>query len=274
MLMSKTSENNSVYKERIILNELKRIIKSEYKIEISKIEKNEESTDGNVYIVHDKKGKYVMKIYDSIEHTNTIVGIHNLLSSLYIPRIIKTINNEKYLKYNNKYIVIYSFLEGNQISDIDFISIIPIIAKELKKMHYLVKDNKLNIKKVPFDVDKSLRMSILHFDLTKNNIFYHNGKVGFIDFDDAKFGPAICDISIIISFLFISKKRGIDNKGIKIFIDSYYENDLDLKTKEMKYLKEYALKWINYLQDNNEFDTSLKESFETKKEYIEKQISG
>lgn len=115
-------------------------------------------------------------------------------------------------------------------------------------------------------------MSILHFDLNKNNIFYNNGKVGFIDFDDAKFGPSICDISIIISFLFLSKKRGIDSENIKNFIDSYYGDELELKKKEIKYLKEYALKWIDYLQYNNEFDTSLKESFETKRNLIEKYL--
>mgnify|MGYP003308183202 CR=1 FL=1 len=55
-------------------------------------------------------------------------------------------------------------------------------------------------------MDKTLRKSILHFDLTKGNVFYNN-KIEFIDFDDAKYGNSIYDVTILIGFLFISKKR-------------------------------------------------------------------
>ena len=50
-------------------------------------------------------------------------------------------------------------------------------------------------------------MSILHFDVTKNNIFYNDGKIYFIDFDDAKYEPVICDVAIAITNLFISKAK-------------------------------------------------------------------
>lgn len=241
------------------------ILNNNYNIHVTTIEKNEESTDGNVYILKNDQTKYVMKIYESLEHTKMMVSIHNLLRDLYIPRIVKTVDNRDYINLDNKYAVMYTFLNGNQICEIDFGPLIPSIARAVRKMHSLVNCNDINIKKVPFEVDESLRSSILHFDLTKNNIFYDDGKIGFIDFDDAKFGPAICEISIIVSLLFISKKRGINREGIKTFIESYYENEPELKKQELKYLKEYALKWLDYLLKNNEFDTSLKSSFENKR---------
>ena len=41
------------------------------------------------------------------------------------------------------------------------------------------------------------------------NIFFKYGigcKISFIDFDDAKYGPSVCDVAIAISNLFFSKK--------------------------------------------------------------------
>lgn len=242
-----------------------------YDIEINEIIKNEESTDGNVYMLKNDNNKYIMKIYDNLKHAELMVNIHHMLSNLYIPRIINTKDNNGYLKYDNKYIVIYSFLQGIQICEIDFDNLIPAIAKEVRRMHDLINDNELGMKELPFTISSNLnRYSILHFDLTKHNIFYNeeNNEIGFIDFDDVKYGPSICEVAIIISLLFLSKKRGVNKEGMDLFIDSYYGNDTILKQKELKYLKEYALKWVDYILDNNNFDTSLKESFEVKKKLI------
>lgn len=244
------------------------LLNSNYDINISEIIKNEESTDGNVYLLKGNN-KYIMKIYDDLKHTKLMINIHNKLNNLYIPRIIYTKDNNSYLEYNNKYIVIYSFLEGIQICEMDFTNLIPAIAKEVRKMHDLINNNELGMIELPFTISNNLnRYSILHFDLTKHNIFYNEDKIGFIDFDDVKYGPSICEISIIISLLFLSKKRGVNKEGIDLFIDAYYGSDIELKNMELPYLKEYALKWVDYILDNNNFDTSLKESFEIKKKLI------
>ena len=106
----------------------------------------------------------------------------------------------------------------------------------------------------------------MHFDLTKENIFINDKQVGFIDFDDAKYGDSLCDIAILISFLFVSKKWGIDNKNINLFLDNYYkEDEKDLRNVEKKYIKIYIEEWVNYILDGHEFDSSLKDSFEFKK---------
>ena len=171
-----------------------------------------------------------------------------------------------------KYIVIYSFLEGKQLSE--FINennnicpdeIVKLIAKEVRKLHDLTLNNSFNFKTIDF-ANNLNRKSILHFDLTKDNIFINNDKIGFIDFDDAKYGDSICDVAILLSFLFISKKRGIDNKKINIFLDNYYdEGEKKLKNEELRYIKMYIKSWIDYILGGHEFDTSLKNSFEFKK---------
>ena len=44
------------------------------------------------------------------------------------------------------------------------------IAKYLRNLHEL-KNTEVNLKSVPFQINSN-RMSILHFDVTKNNIFF------------------------------------------------------------------------------------------------------
>ena len=133
--------------------------------------------------------------------------------------------------------------------------------------------NMFNLKEVPFKIDKALtRCSMLHFDLTKVNIFYNdkNDKIGIIDFDDAKYGPSVVDVAICCSLLFISKSKGIDTDGINTFINEYYSND---NKNEIMFIKEIALEWTKYILNNNQFDTSTNESFKLKKELIEKELS-
>ena len=147
------------------------------------------------------------------------------------------------------------------------------IAIQIRYLHTLTSNNnEYNLKEIPFCKNNTSRKSLLHFDLTKNNIFFNKEieKTGFIDFDDAKYGPSICDVAITICLLFKSKKRGINTEGIKLFIDSYYNDDINLKEKEIKYIKEYVINWVDYILNENEFDTSLRESFEFKKYQIQK----
>lgn len=267
-------------KEDIIKCEMKRVLKEKYDIDFKKIEKSNQSTDGNVYIVYCKSEKYIIKIYKEIEHTESMVKLYSRLKllDLNIPRIILSKSGKEYEKIlNTNYLVIYSFLDGEQISwnsktgklDND---IIVSIAKELRKFHKGTEKNEFDLPKVPFK-NNDKRQSALHFDLTRNNIFIcNNNQIGFIDFDDAKYGDSVCDIAILIANLFFSKTRGVDIKGLQKFVDEYYYNEIALKDEEVPLIKEYALHWINYILDGNEFDTSTTESFEIRKKLISEKL--
>lgn len=142
--------------------------------------------------------------------------------------------------------------------------IIRSIAHELRWIHTITKNMINNLPKVEF-ANELERKSLLHFDLTKHNIFVDGKKVGFIDFDDAKYGDSVCDVAIAISFIFISKKNGFNIEGAKCFLDEYYSQNKKDRLIEERLIKKYAIEWIDYIIDNNEFDSSLKESFEFKK---------
>lgn len=251
------------------MEDIKNILEKEYLINIIDISKSDESTVGNVYIIYTNNSKYVLKIYDNKKHTESITLLHtNLSSKFYIPKIIFNKDSNLYIQISSNYMVLFSFLEGIQIGKLDRIddNIIINIAKELRKLHDETSINDYKLDEVKCDIE---RKSLLHFDLTKGNIFYNEGKIGFIDFDDSKYGPSIYDVAIIMCLLFFSKKKGIDKNNIKLFLDTYYEYDNDLKYKEVKYIKEIAINWINDVLANTEFNPSTKESFEVKKNLIQ-----
>ena len=77
-------------------------------------------------------------------------------------------------------------------------------------------------------------------------------------------GSSIYDVSILISFFFISSKHGVNINGINTFISSYYEKDEKIKKEEIPLIKKCALEWINYLINEKKISTSLIEVFETK----------
>ena len=117
------------------------------------------------------------------------------------------------------------------------------------------------------------RKSLVHFDLTKNNIFIDaNHSIGIIDFDDAKYGESVCDIAILIANLFFSKTYGVDLEGINKLIDGYYLENIELKNRESPFIKKYALKWIEYTLRESKLDSSIVESFKIKYRLIEENL--
>jgi Ser/Thr protein kinase RdoA (MazF antagonist) len=230
-------------------------------------------------MIYTCENKYVVKIYEDIKHTKAMISLHNFLisSEIYVPKIITSLNGKQYTTLvKNKYIVVFSFLKGEHLTwnkeqcNLDE-NTVTAIAKTLRKMHNVTTDNNMfELPNLPFE-NNLKRNSVLHFDLTKDNIFIdkeQNNKIGFIDFDDAKYGASVCDLAIAVATLFFTKKAGAKIKLARKFINEYYGDELELKSEELPLLKDFALKWIDYILDGNEFDTSTKESFEIKRKLI------
>lgn len=262
-------------------SKIEKIIKDEYNIKnIIKIEKNENSSQGNVYIIYTHTKNYVVKKYKELSHAKSMIEIHNFLedNDFNSPIVYKNNNKIQYSKLNDdSYIVLYSFMIGKELGYEDNsktldLNIVENIAKAIKKFHNITREfNNQNIDNIPFKIEKEIsRKSLLHFDLTRSNIFNNNGKIGIIDFDDVKFGASVCDVAIAIANLFFSKSRGIDEKGYKKFIEVYYSDEKEeIKDIEIPMIKDIAIKWINYVLNTNSFDASDKESFEVRKKLIE-----
>lgn len=260
-----------------MIMELKQSIQENYDIKITEITKNEESTDGNVYIINSSNKKYVVKVYDSLDHVKNMIDVYKILkkNKINAPVIINTNENKMYISlFKTKYVIVYSFLKGKQIefknNRLDEITILK-ISRLLRKMHECtLNSNVYNLPIVEFiDYNNSLRKSILHFDITSKNVFTNDYEIYFIDFDDAKYGPCVCDVAIAVANLFFSKTRGVDKKGIESFINEYYKNDDVNKEKELPLIKEIAINWIDDILNYNNFDSSMKDSLKIKRKLIE-----
>lgn len=247
------------------------VLEDKYEINIKKIEKNEESTDGNVYIVECTHSKYVLKLYNSEKHTVAMVELHNLLENNKInaPRIICDKKGDRFVYHKGEYFVLYSFIEGKKLKEVTFNKKeIKQVAKALRRLHSLgIEIN--GIDKISLS-EKNDRNTLLHFDITKNNIFICNDEIYFIDFDDAKFGPAVYDVAIAVTNLFISKSNGANIDGIKYFIDEYYHESDILKNKELSQIKEASNTWLRSTLKNEILSTSIKEGLENKLYWIDK----
>lgn len=262
-----------------IENQIRFVLNEKYNInEIENIEKSIDSTDKNVYIIYGKE-KYIAKIYNNLEHTLEMIKLYNFLNDLDIsvPKIYSATDNNQYSQIDKYYIVIYSFINGKQLEFTNkqlnrklIIEIAKYLSAFHKKTEYYISNN---LPQMPFEINPDLRKSVLHFDLTKDNIFVDENKVTLIDFDDAKYGNSVCDIAIFIANIFFSKTRGIDQEGIKIFLNSYYENNFNLKQKEIPYIEKFALMWIKYTIDNNYFEVSTTESFIVKEKLIKENMN-
>ena len=269
-------ENYILDAEKGILH-IKDEIEKKYSLKNVEIVKNEDSTDGNVYNIYTEENKYVLKIYKDLCHVKTMIKLYEELSKkqIYVPYIIKNIENQLYTIDTQKYMVMYSYMSGKQLGLLfkqipENISIM--LANELRNFHNKTKNlNDISLKDINF-TNKTERKSALHFDLTRCNIFYDESKnrIGFIDFDDAKYGESIIDVSILITNLYFSKTRGSDIDGMKCFINAYYKDDLNLKKMEIPLIKEIATKWVDDILQYNCFETSTIDSLEIKKKLINK----
>ena len=72
----------------------------------------------------------------------------------------------------------------------------------------------------------------------------------------------------LIANLFFSKTYGVDKDGLNTFVKEYYKDKNEDINEKMKLIKQYAVRWIDYILDGNEFDTSTTESFEVKRKLI------
>ncbi len=260
-----------------IVEKIKQIFNNQLHIDCLSVEKNSDSTDGNVYMIKCATDKFIAKVYDDIKHANSMVMLHNTLSKMiHIPQIIYSDLNDE--ATNKNHIVIYSFMKGTPIDEkitngkIDS-EIIKKIGKTIHQMHDLASQgNKFQLPELPFDTINQ-RRAMLHFDLTKSNIFANeNDEISIIDFDDAMYGSAIYDISILIAFFFFSETRGVDLEGMHTFLDSYYEEDEVLKNEEIKHIKVCVTQWVDYLTSNKELPDDLIECFKTKCKMINESI--
>ena len=109
----KMSEN---YLNNSIEEKLYRIVTETLKEDVTELKRNEDSSDGNVYDIKCKKNKYIAKVYNDKTHASSMSMLHKKLrkQGINVPSIIYDNLDAE----NEEYIIIYSFINGKQITDV------------------------------------------------------------------------------------------------------------------------------------------------------------
>ena len=59
---------------------------------------------------------------------------------------------------------------------------------------------------------------------------------------------------------------------MNVFLNEYYNNDEKIISSKITEIKKYAINWIDYILNGNEFDTSTTESFEIRRKLIQEYL--
>lgn len=246
----------------------------------------------NVYLFEINDNKYIIResIFDNIFECKVL----NILKEINIncPKIITN------FKLDNKYIILYKYLEGQcptKTNNKFYIN----LAKLLNKLHsipysftkedyllneenqeklhnyylktinskYLFNDKAFikeiynNISNLNLDIfDKC----IIHSDIKKENMIQNKRNIYLIDFGNCYIGTRLIDIIRVIMWFFI-KNDDYNYKQIELFIKEYF-TDNQLTELEMQNINELIIYCILY---NLLKDIALYEDGVLKAEYIE-----
>ena len=97
-------------------NSIRKIMKENYKIEISKIEKINRGT-ANIYKIQSKEKKYILKEFSQGRTEESVIKETNIINylkerNIKVPIYIKSIEGKFYTKYNDRIIVVQEYIEG------------------------------------------------------------------------------------------------------------------------------------------------------------------
>jgi len=210
------------------------------------------------YLISTPKEKFVLRIYNSkrsIEEIKKELEVLEYLDfeGIPIPEIQNNLDDSPITTFNNRYAVLFYFVGGEhpKWKPIE-VALSKDIGIQVAKLHKVLqnfnKDFKTkkmktflinllkkvreqeDIKKYEKYIveiqskyrDESFRKSIIHGDISRENILIKGNKLNsFLDFDDMHKGLLIWDVAIAVTQLFITKSFGIDWRGLDAFLEGY-----------------------------------------------------
>ena len=223
---------------------MEKIIKifKEKGIEVTNIERANNSFSSNVYIISSTKGKYVFKIlFNEEKQKNESSYIKYLSNKINIPKLIFTGS------YEDKFYNVVSFIEGINYDDKDFKKLtdeqiykLGVLLGKLHSIKSLDQDTSSWIEYIHRSADKSLNNLnsifdqneevykyinneihkiegtyenvILHLDYRIGNVIFNDSEY-LIDFESMKSGDSAFD--------FLKIYRLLNKKRFEIFVEGY-----------------------------------------------------
>ena len=105
-----------IHKSILIENSIKKIMKTDYNIEIFKIEKIDRGT-ANIYKIQSKDKKYILKEFSQGRTEESVIKETNIINylkekNIKVPIYIKSLEGKFYTKYNDRIIIVQEYIDG------------------------------------------------------------------------------------------------------------------------------------------------------------------
>src|SRR3989338_7922002 len=227
---------------------------------------------GSVGIIESHEGKYTYKIsgsWKTAEKLERDLSAYEFLNNKnfpYISQLLRTKNNEKFIKIDNDLIYLIKYIEGDHPSltpqtylelgqivaelhaienfpfetDYKPIDAIPPLIQNAEK--FIFKDEYINILKSIPDFTK-LSIVPIHTEITPGNVIQSpNGKITVIDWDEAGLGPAVLDLGVGLINHFITEDLEILEDNAHAYYRKYFSLR-KMSEVEKKYIYDAGLFW-------------------------------
>lgn len=281
------------------IDQLATLLQNEYSLLDCLIEKPEDGLEGNTFLIESKKQKYVAKVYDSQEQAETLAKYQNILheADVPVPAIVKTQTGRLVARICSHAVVLCEFGQGSPIGwRKEFANMANQLSRDmghaLAKMH-IIGQNITHMKLAhalsainEFDDLKEVRRTLIHGDLTRENVFVDpitSKLTAIIDFGDAHDDYITYDIATALTQIYVTKSWGVDLDGIKDFLAAYDEcNHLTQQERQtilplMIFRNKVLLREIEHQltqeRDDHEDLQSIVQSVQTKLSFLKEHSS-
>jgi Ser/Thr protein kinase RdoA (MazF antagonist) len=204
------------------------------------------------------------------------------------PQPILNINQSPITRANDKLLILWEHIPGVSVSGQIKESLAVDLAKKLSKYHlknkefldaipakddYVTENTNLD-SKTKQELDNSnkkiksidgfseMRKTVIHSDLTRQNVFVNSGKtkvLSFIDLGDCHIDFITWDLAVLITHIFISKTYGVELKPLSAFLNEYKKN-VKLSDVEKKSIIPFMIiRNIKLIKETSDLLTQRKE---------------
>ncbi|MFX1312620.1 MAG: phosphotransferase [Promethearchaeota archaeon] len=228
----------------------------------------------NFHILTDRGDFVVRVLYDTEKNIKISMKVYEYLArnGIKTPNPMRTKENALFLFYKKQIIVIQTFLEGSDVTNLKKVNqLLPFFGKKLGKIHYISKKMVDELGKEMFSRDRNtiasvrnmaikymvnddyiytqykewendierlpaqlLTKAVIHGDIGPKDFFFKNGSLtGIIDFNTAGYDYLLFDIAPMMMYCGIYHPKRI-NDYIK-FVHAYLEES-PIKKEEFKWL--------------------------------------
>lgn len=147
------------------ISKLKKLLELNYQFNINKIIPGDRGLDGETWVVFAEKDKFFVKIdysankFKEFKKSLSVINYLNSSGIDCVNEIVKTKNNKNYIKFNERYLAVFKFIDGNVDYNYPYLEIIKLLLPiyHLKPNGRVIKKEKFKTKKLIYKLEKNIK---------------------------------------------------------------------------------------------------------------------